>query len=50
MTIYNNKFTVLIKKLNKKSCFLPESVFDSLLKTMAKALRERIARIMEKSY
>jgi hypothetical protein len=44
MTSYNNKFTVLIKKLNKKSCFLPESVFDSLLKTMAKALRERMSQ------
>jgi hypothetical protein len=44
MTIYNNKFTVLIKKLNKNSCFLPESVFDSLLKTMAKALRERMSQ------
>ncbi len=44
MTIYNNKFTILIKKLNKNSCFLPETVFDSLLKTMAKALRERMSQ------
>jgi len=43
MTIYNNNFTVLIKKLNKNSCFLPENVFHSLLQTMAKALRERMS-------
>ena len=44
MTNYNNDFTIIIKKLNQDSCFLPESVFHSLLKTMAKALRERMSQ------
>jgi hypothetical protein len=42
MIKYNNRFTIIINKLNDKSCFLPESVFHSLLKTIAKALRERM--------
>lgn len=44
MKIYNNTFTVLIKNINKESCFLPETVFHDLLKAIKKALRERMSQ------
>ncbi len=34
----------MIKKLNHNSCFLPETVFNNLLKTIATALRERMSK------